>query len=195
MSKQSAYSILAQAAPQYKTGQATKKAYSLLNKLASNTSGWGKAIQTNIKRYAAMGDFNPKKSAYYQNAYQTLRDSYRNQGRAAMQNAIASAAANTEGYGNSYGTTAGNQAYQSQLQTLAAKVPTLYSAAANEFNNQKSNLANVIGLQQAQQQTALDNAQFRVGVQQALDEQRYNAAVARDKALRELAKLQLEYDK
>ena len=110
-----------------------------------------------------------------------------------MEDTIAAAAANTGGYGNSYGTTAGNRAYNAQLQALAAQVPKLYAAAAGDFANQKSNLAALIGLQQAEQQAALNNAQFQVGVQQNLDAQRYTAAAARDNALRELAKLQLQY--
>lgn len=142
-----------------------------------------------------MGNFDPKKSAYYQNAYNALKQVYQSQGRTDMQNAIAAAAANTGGYGNSYGTTAGNQAYQAKLQALAAKVPSLYASASGEFANQKNNLATLIGLQQQQQQTLLNNAQWQTSVQQALDEQRYQAAVAQDNAARELAKLQLQYNK
>ncbi|MBR0414033.1 MAG: hypothetical protein IJI67_03045 [Clostridia bacterium] len=193
MSKQSAFNTLAQAAPQYKTSQATKSAYSRLNSLASGKSGWGKAIGENLKRYTAMGDFDPQKSAYYQGAYNALKQTYQNRGNSDMEDTIAAAAANTGGYGNSYGTTAGNRAYNAQLQALAAQVPKLYAAAAGDFANQKSNLAALIGLQQAEQQAALNNAQFQVGVQQNLDAQRYTAAAARDNALRELAKLQLQY--
>ena len=118
-----------------------------------------------------------------------------NRGRLDMQDSIAAAAANTGGFGNSYGTTAGNRAYQARLQELAGQVPTLYAAASGEFQNHKNNLASVIGMQQQQQQTALNNAQFMVNTQQALDEQRYNAAVAQDNALRELAKMKLQYGK
>lgn len=190
-----AFAALAKAAPKYKTSNSTKKAYSRLNLIASDKAGWGKAIGTNIKRYAGMGNFDPKKSAYYQNAYNTLRQTMQNRGRLDMQDSIAAAAANTGGFGNSYGTTAGNRAYQARLQELAGQVPTLYAAASGEFQNQKNNLANVIGMQQQQQQTALNNAQFMANTQQALDEQRYNAAVAQDNALRELAKMKLQYGK
>lgn len=195
MSKESAFNTLAKAAPKYKTSQSTKKAYSLANQLASNKGTWGKAIDANIKQYDRMGAFDPAKSAYYQSAYNALKQLYQNQGRTDMQDTIAAAAANTGGYGNSYGTTAGNRAYNAQLQALAAKVPKLYSAASGEFANQKSNLATLIGMQQQQQQTQLQNAQWQTSVQQGLDEQRYNAAVARDNALRELAKMQLQYNK
>lgn len=190
-----AFAALAKAAPKYKTSDATKRAYSRLNQLASDKTGWGKAIGTNIEKFAGMGDFDAKKSAYYQNAYNTLRQTMQNRGRLDMQDTIAAAAANTGGYGNSYGTTAGNRAFQARLQELAGQVPTLYAAASGEFQNQKNNLASLIGMQQQQQQTALNNAQFMVNTQQALDEQRFNAAVAQDNVLRELAKMKLQYGK
>ena len=190
-----AFAALAKAAPKYKTSDATKRAYSRLNQLASDKTGWGKAIGTNIEKFAGMGDFDAKKSAYFQNAYNTLRQTMMYNGRQDMQDTIAAAAANTGGYGNSYGTTAGNRAYQARLQELARQVPTLYAAANGEFQNQKNNLASLIGMQQQQQQTALNNAQFMVNTQQALDEQRFNAGVTQDNALRELAKMKLQYGK
>ena len=138
MSKQSAFNTLAQAAPQYKTSQATKSAYSRLNSLASGKSGWGKAIGENLKRYTAMGDFDPQKSAYYQGAYNALKQTYQNRGNSDMEDTIAAAAANTGGYGNSYGTTAGNRAYNAQLQALAAQVPKLYAAAAGDLRTKRA---------------------------------------------------------
>lgn len=184
---------LAKAAPKFKTSDATKRAYSRLNQLASDKAGWGKAIGTNIKRYAGMGNFDPKKSAYYQNAYNTLRQTMQNRGRLDMQDSIAAAAANTGGFGNSYGTTAGNRAYQARLQELAGQVPTLYAAANGELQNHKNNLASLIGMQQQQQQTALNNAQFMVNTQQALDESRNQAENARYNAIMNLAKLKLQH--
>ena len=189
------FKTLSAAAPKYQTSKATKKAYSQVNTLASEKTGIGQQISDNLKQYNALGNFDPKKSAYYQSAYRSLEGLYKNKGRADMNNTIAAAAANTGGYGNSYGTTAGNQAYQAQLQSLASKVPSLYSAASGEFMNQKNNLASLIGMQQAQQQAAINNAQWQTGMQQALDESRYAAAVNQDNALRELAKLRLQYAK
>ena len=189
----SAFKTLKKAAPKYTQSNATKNAYKEVSKLSSDKSGWGKSIAGNLKKYTKMGDFDPNKSAYYQGAYGALRQVYLNRGREDMQNNIAAAAANTGGFGNSYGTTAGAQAYQARVQELAAKVPSLYEAASGEFSNQKNNLATLIGMQQQQQQTAINNAQFKVNAQQALDEQRYASAVARDNALRELAKMKLQY--
>lgn len=193
MSKASAFNILAGKAPQYYTSDSTKNVYSKANKLVSTKSGIGKTIADNIAKYDKLGSFDPKKSAYYQGAYNALKQAFQNQGRADMQNTIAAAAANTGGYGNSYGTTAGNAAFQAQLRALAAKVPSLYSAASGEFTNQKNNLAALIGMQQAQQETALNNAQWQTGVQQSLDAARYQARAAQDSVQRQRALAELQY--
>lgn len=188
-SKTGANAVLAAAAPQYKTSDATKRAYAALQKLTSSKSGVGKSIAQNLKKLTAAGDFDPNKSAYYQQAYRTLKGSYRNMANTNMLDAIAGAAANTQGFGNSYGATAGNRAYQSKMNALAAKVPSLYSAAANEFGAKKEQLANLIALQQAQQQAAIEQAQYMLGTQQKLDAARYDAAKYADNAAREQAKL------
>ncbi|MBE6818243.1 MAG: hypothetical protein E7517_03665 [Ruminococcaceae bacterium] len=182
--KKKALEVLSAAAPGYTVSDSTKKEYKNMQNLSKS---WNDKINTNINQYNAIGDFDPAKSAMYQKAYNSLKQVYKTQGKQNMQNAIAEAAANTEGYGNSYGTTAGNQAYQQALATLAGKVPELYSMAASEHAAKKSNLAQTIGLQQSQYQTALNDAQYRLSVQQALDEQRYNALVNQDSAKRKRA--------
>ncbi len=186
MNRATADKLLAAAAPTYKTSKSTKNAYLNYRKV---NKAWNNVINGNIKKYNAMGDFDPQKSAYYQDSYRSMKQVYKNQGRRNMLNSIAAAAANTGGYGNSYGTTAGNQAYQQSLAALAAQVPKIYSAASSEFANRKNNLANLIGMQQQQQTAALNNGQFMVNTQQALDEARYNADVAQDSAKRDRAKL------
>lgn len=192
MNKDKAFKILSAKAPTYKVGVGQKKAF---NALKNTTKKWNTKINTNMGKYNAMGDFDPAKSAYYQSAYNTLKGVYQNRGRADMQNAMAAAAANTGGFGNSYGTTAGNLAYQERLQELAGKVPSLYSAASSEFAQRKSNLANLIGMQQTQQGLDTNNAQFMIGAQQALDEQRHNSDVNYDNALRKLAEMYLTVNK
>ena len=107
----SAARVLGAAAPQYKTSDATKRAYAALKNAYSNRNSWSKRIRTNIKRLYAMGDFDPNKSAYYQNAYHSLKQAYQNTGKRDMLNAAATATANTGGLANSYAATAANQAY------------------------------------------------------------------------------------
>ena len=185
----SAARVLGAAAPQYKTSDATKRAYAALKNAYSNRNSWSKRIRTNIKRLYAMGDFDPNKSAYYQNAYHSLKQAYQNTGKRDMLNAAATATANTGGLANSYAATAANQAYQARLSELAGKVPELYTAAESEFTNRKNNLADVIAMQQQAQQEGIEKAKFMLDTQRALDAARYNAAKYADSAARNTAKL------
>ena len=189
MNMNRANSALSAAAPRYTTSDATKRAYTALKKAYSDKSGYGKMIRTHIKELGAMGDFNPNKSAYYQSAYRSLKDAYRAQGKRDMEDAAASAAVNTEGYGNSYAASAANKAYLARLTELAAKVPEIYNAAQNEFAGRKSALAERIDLLRAAQKNDIDNAQFAVATQQALDAARYDAAKYADSVNRDNARL------
>ena len=179
--------ILSAAAPRYVTSAATKKAYRALKNAYSNQNSWTKRINTNIKRLQNMGDFDPRKSAYYQNAYHSLRQVYQKAGQQDMKAALTAAAANTGGYGNSYGATAGNEALQARLSELAAKVPGIYQAAEGEFTNRKNNLANVISRQQAAQKEQIEKAKFALTTAQALDKAHYDAAKYADSAARNQA--------
>lgn len=129
---------------------------------------------------AGLGDtFDTKKSAYYQQAYNALRNTYVNRGRSSMQNAISSAAANTGGYGNSYGTTAGSQAFQEQLNNLSAQIPSLYSSAETVYHNQKSDLLNQRGSYLTERQGKVDSANNIASFDQTND---FNSYTARNNA-------------
>ena len=187
-SAQSSNRILSSAAPRYVTSAATKNAYKALKNAYSKQNSWTKRINTNIARLQSMGDFDARKSAYYQNAFHSLRQAYHNQGLQDMHESIAAASANTGGFGNSYAATAGNAALQARMRELAAKVPGVYQAAAEEFANRKNNLATVISRQQAAQKEQIDRAKFALTTAQALDKARYDAtkyadSVARGNAL------------
>lgn len=69
---------------------------------------------------------------------------YRNQairnGRLAMADAAGQAAALTGGYGNSYAQSVGQQAYNRQLDSLADRIPELYSLAMSQYQLQTQNL-------------------------------------------------------
>ena len=185
----SAARVLAAAAPRYKTSDATKRAYTALKNAYSNQNSWSKRIRTNIKRLYGMGDFDPNKSAYYQNAYHALKQAYQNAGKQDMLNAAAMATEGTGGLANSYAATAANRAYQARMSELAGKVPELYAAAQSEFADRKNNLAGVIAMQQQAQQEGIEKAQFMLNTQRALDAARYNAAKYADSAARNTAKL------
>ena len=189
MNKQTAYKLLAAAAPVYTASAGTKKA--MQNYKAAN-SNWGKLIRSNVARYNAMGDFDPEKSADYQAAYAGLAQAYRRQGQREMEDTLASGTQASEGFGNSYAATAANRAYGARLSALAAQMPALYKAAAQQFGEKKQALADTIALQQARQKEDLSRAKLALDTWQKLDERRYNAAVQRDKQLREKALLYLQ---
>lgn len=136
--------------------KAQKTAYNNYSKAGNSEYDKSKNL---INQVGKMGNFSTDKSAYYQQAYNSLKQAYTNRGRQNMQNTIADAAAsNTGGYGNSYGATAGNAAFQSALNSLTAQIPELYSAASSAFYNQKSDLLNQAGAWQTQGTAARDKA-------------------------------------
>lgn len=69
-------------------------------------------------------------------AYNLYKEQYLEQGRLAMEDAQGRAAALTGGYGNSYAETAGQQAYQSYVQKLAAVLPELYKSAYDRYESE-----------------------------------------------------------
>lgn len=69
-------------------------------------------------------------------AYKLYKEQYLEQGRLAMEDAQGRAAALTGGYGNSYAETAGQQAYQSYVQKLAAVLPELYEKAYDRYESE-----------------------------------------------------------
>lgn len=71
-------------------------------------------------------------------AYKALQNTYVNQGRTAMQNAVGEAVGATGGYGSTVAAAAGQAAYNQSLTDLNAHVADLYDKAANRFNNQQN---------------------------------------------------------
>lgn len=71
-------------------------------------------------------------------AYKALQNTYVNQGRTAMQNAVGEAVAATGGYGSTAAAAAGQAAYNQSLTELNGHVAGLYDAAAARFNNKQN---------------------------------------------------------
>lgn len=69
-------------------------------------------------------------------AYQQYKDLYTQMGQKGMMNTLGQAAALTGGYGSSYANSAAQQTYNDYMTQLTGQVPTLRSAALNEYNNQ-----------------------------------------------------------
>lgn len=72
--------------------------------------------------------------------YRRYRDSAVRNGRLAMEDTMGQAAALTGGYGNSYAQSVGQQAYNSQLESLADRIPELYNLAMNQYRLQTQGL-------------------------------------------------------
>jgi len=168
-----AQKVLNAVPPQYTVGTGTKNAYAALKKAMSSQGDWTAKINQNLQKITQLGDFDPSKSAYYQSSYHALKNLYRNKAEEGRRDTLAAGSEQTQGYGNSYAATAAAKAYNAALESLAAKVPSLYSAAAQEHENSKSNLAALIGLQQSARQNEIDNAGKLLEIEQALDKEKY----------------------
>ncbi|MGM9635755.1 MAG: hypothetical protein ACI3YE_06330 [Candidatus Avispirillum sp.] len=87
--------------------------------------------------------------------YRAYRDSYADQARLAMQDAIGKSAALTGGMGNSYAQAAGQQAYGNTVSKAVQIIPELYEAAWGRYTDEKDATA-----QQIKLLSELDDADF-----------------------------------
>lgn len=81
--------------------------------------------------------------------YQQYKDQYTRQGKQAMKNTVGNAAGLTGGYASSAATTAGSQAYQSYLDQLNDRIPELYAAAYEKYQNEGNQKYNQLSLLQS----------------------------------------------
>jgi hypothetical protein len=95
--------------------------------------------------------------------YQQYKDKYINQGRLAMADTIGQASAMTGGYGSSYAVTAGNQAYQSHLQSLNDIVPQLYQMAYDRYVQEGQDLKDSYSMASNMYNTEYGEYRDRVG--------------------------------
>lgn len=77
--------------------------------------------------------------------YRQYEKSYKEAGKAAMEDTMGNAAALTGGYGSSYAQTAGNQAYSSYLDKLGEIAPALYEAAYGRYSDGLDRLESRLG--------------------------------------------------
>ncbi len=80
--------------------------------------------------------------------YQQYKDQYTRQGKQAMKDTVGNAASLTGGYASSAATTAGSQAYQGYLDQLNERIPELYAAAYQQYQDKGNQLYNQLGLLQ-----------------------------------------------
>lgn len=94
---------------------------------------WEERQLAAAEKYGSRPDF--KYDLQSDPLYQQYREQVMRSGRLAMMDTMGQARANNGGYGTSYSQMAGQQAYNSQLQTLNDKIPDLYTAAWNRYQN------------------------------------------------------------
>ncbi|MEA4964867.1 MAG: peptidoglycan-binding domain-containing protein [Oscillospiraceae bacterium] len=88
--------------------------------------------------------------------YQQYKDQYERLGRSAMEDTMGQAAALTGGYGSTYAETAGQQQYSAYLQQLSDKVPDLYAAAQDRYDQEGDALQDRYSAAQEQYGVAYD---------------------------------------
>lgn len=86
--------------------------------------------------------------------YQQYSDMFQRQGQLAMMDTMGQAAALSGGYGNSYAQTAGQQAYQSQLETMNDVLPELQQLALDAYNQEGTDMYNDLSVLQSAEDTA-----------------------------------------
>lgn len=94
---------------------------------------WEERQLAAAEKYGSRPDF--KYDLQSDPLYQQYREQAMRAGRLSMMDTMGQARANNGGYGTSYSQMAGQQAYNSQLQTLNDKIPDLYTAAWNRYQN------------------------------------------------------------
>lgn len=94
---------------------------------------WEERQLAAAEKYGSRGEF--KYDMQNDPLYQQYREQAMRNGRLSMMDTMGQARANNGGYGTSYSQMAGQQAYNSQLQTLNDKIPDLYTAAWNRYQN------------------------------------------------------------
>lgn len=94
---------------------------------------WEERQLAAAEKYGSRPDF--KYDLQSDPLYQQYKEQAMRAGRLSMMDTMGQARANNGGYGTSYSQMAGQQAYNSQLQTLNDKIPDLYTAAWNRYQN------------------------------------------------------------
>ncbi len=114
--------------------------------------------------------------------YRQYRDLYETQGKMAMMDTMAQSVALTGGYANSFAQNAAQQAYQSYLQQLSAKVPEFYDRAKAEYDRQGQALLDQYALLEDKQAAGYESYQDQLAQywkQVQLEADQVDAAYAR----------------
>ena len=94
---------------------------------------WEERQLAAAEKYGSRPDF--KYDLQSDPLYQQYKEQAMRSGRLSMMDTMGPARANNGGFGTSYSQMVGQQAYNSQLQALNDKIPDLYTAAWNRYQN------------------------------------------------------------
>lgn len=137
---------------------------SAANKAAAELEAWKSARpEYGGAKYASeiekqLGELSNRKFSYDAEndpVYRAYRDSYTDEARLAMQDAMGKAAALTGGMGNSYAQAAGQQAFGNTIEKTARIIPELYEAAWGRYTDEGKAASDRIKLM-----SELDDADF-----------------------------------
>lgn len=124
--------------------------------------------------------------------YQQYKESYTQQGKLAMQDAMGDAAALTGGYGSSYGQTVGQQVYQQNLQKINDKIPELYNAAYGRYADEGNTMTQNLGILQGLDES--DYGRYRDDVGDYYNELQYFYTKYSDMSQQELQRYMADQD-
>lgn len=137
---------------------------SAANKAAAELEAWKSARpEYGGAKYASeiekqLGELSNRKFSYDAEndpVYRAYRDSYTDEARLAMQDAMGKAVALTGGMGNSYAQAAGQQAFGNTIEKTARIIPELYEAAWGRYTDEGKAASDRIKLM-----SELDDADF-----------------------------------
>lgn len=137
---------------------------SAANKAAAELEAWKSARpEYGGAKYASeiekrLGELSNRKFSYDAEndpVYRAYRDSYTDEARLAMRDAMGKAAALTGGMGNSYAQSAGQQAFGNTIEKTARIIPELYEAAWGRYTDEGKAASDRIKLM-----SELDDADF-----------------------------------
>ena len=135
-------------------------------------SKWAKNADDALEQYK-----NREKFKYNLNGdalYQQYKQTYMDQGKQLMKDAMGQASALTGGYGNSYANTVGNQAYQNHMNKLNTDViPQLYELAYDQYKSEGNDLLNLYGIYADKEKQDYDR--YRDAVSDNFTERQYLA--------------------
>lgn len=131
-------------------------------------------------------NYNPEKDA----SYQAYEEQYSNLGDRALSNTLSEASALTGGRTNSWAVSAANQAKANYDQHLSAIIPQLeanaYDRYVEELGQNRQNVYDLMNLDEAAYDRALNDRNFSYGVNRDLiSDQNYADEVAYNKAIDE----------